>query len=246
MSNTTLRLFFSAALGMSCATAGSFDAVSGFSLSTNTATNLWSYWATSNTSVDSYAANVSILPVLYNGSCGGGTSCWDASSGVQNLVLQNVTGSDFLFPNSDARNNQLTYYNRTGVVDIRFLVPTSGTYSLTGFFEGSANAPEATSDLIVLNGNVGSPLFSLGPALLSFGAVSNFSFAGVSLNAGDSVDFLVAGTQTTADANSLATGFDATFTQGSSSAVPEPGTISIVAAGLALIAWSGRRKALPR
>jgi PEP-CTERM motif-containing protein len=245
VSKTSFTLLMAAVLGTSCASAAAFNAVTGFSLTTNTAANRWSYWGTPNTNVSTYAANVALLPVLFNGTCGVGTSCWDETIAANNLVLQNVTGVDALgFPNSDARNNQLTYYNRTGVVDVRFLVPTTGSYSLSGFFEGSANAPEATRDLIVVNSNVGSPLFNLGPALDPFGTVNNFSFASLSLSAGDIVDFLVAGTQTTPDQNSLATGFNATFTQGTSG-VPEPGTIGIVASGLALIAWK-RRKLLGR
>jgi hypothetical protein len=244
--NRIVAGLFIAGLGAGGACAASFDAVTGFSLTTNTAANTWSYWGTPNTSVAGYAGDVALLPVLFPGTCGSGTSCWDASSGTQNLILDNVTGADVLgFPNSDARNNQLTYFNRTGVLDLRFLVPATGTYSLSGFFEGSSPSPESTRDVIVVNSNIGSPLFNVGPGLLAFGSIQNFNFASLSFNAGDIVDFLVAGTQTTPDANSLATGFDATFSSGSTSPVPEPATLAIVGAGLLLLTWRAGRKWFP-
>ncbi len=83
-----------ACLTMSAASAATFDAVTGFSLTTNVATNTWSYWGTTSTTIGTYASNVALLPVLFNGSCGSGTSCWDTSGGISNLVLQNVTGAD--------------------------------------------------------------------------------------------------------------------------------------------------------
>jgi hypothetical protein len=226
------------ALGvMSIATvlASPFDAVSQFSLTTNTATNQWSYWGSPSTTVSTYPGSISLLPVLFNGTCGSGTSCWDTNSGIQNLILQNVTGVDVSgFPNSDARNNQLTFYTRSGIVLVRFLVPVTGTYSLTGFFEGSALAPESSQEFIDINGNTGSPLLNLTGAVPN-GVFNPFNFSSLSLNAGDTVDFLVAGTSTDGSNNSLSTGFNATFTTGTS-AVPEPGGFVLLAGGLGILA----------
>src|SRR5664279_5809550 len=114
---STRYLVLAAAL-LSCgvAFATSYNATTDFSLTTNVASNTWSYWGSTSTSVVNYFSNVTLLPVLFNGSCGFGTSCWDASSGAQNLILQNVTGSDGFFPNSDARKSQLTFYTRSGIV----------------------------------------------------------------------------------------------------------------------------------
>lgn len=83
-----------------------------------------------------------------------------------------------------------------------------------------------------MDGNVGSPLFDMTGAV-PFGATNAFSFGSLSLNAGDTVDFIVAGISTSDDTNSLATGFDATFTQGAS--IPEPGTLALLAGGLLVL-----------
>ena len=228
-----------ALLSCGVAFATSYNAVTDFSLTTNVASNTWSYWGSPSTSVVNYFSNVTLLPVLFNGTCGFGTSCWDASSGPSNLILQNVTASDAFFPNSDARSGQLTFYTRSGIVDVRFLAPTAGTYNVAGFFEGSANVPEISAEAIAINGNGTSPVFSM-TAAVPFGSKNNFSFS-ASLAAGGTIDFLVAGVSTTSDLNSLATGFDATITSGST--VPEPATLSLlVLAGTPLVAALRKRK----
>src|ERR1700730_15124698 len=134
-----MRLLALGAVSISAALASPFDANSQFSLTTNTAANTWSYWGNTSSTVSTYTTGLTLLPVLFNTTCGFGTSCWDATTTTNILVLQNATGADVLgFPNSDARNNQLTFYTRSGLTLVRFLVPTTGTYNLTGFFEGSA------------------------------------------------------------------------------------------------------------
>ena len=126
-------------LGLSTMQGATFDAVSQFSSTTNVATNTWSYWGTHSTDVTNFFTNAALLPNFIPG-CGFGTTCWDTTTGIDNLILRNVTGADISsFPNSDVRNNQLTYFTRSGIVDLRFLAPTTGTYSLTGFFARSAN-----------------------------------------------------------------------------------------------------------
>lgn len=227
-----------ALLSCGVAFAASYDAVTDFNLSSNVAGNTWSYWGSPSNSIVNYFSNVTLLPVLFNGTCGFGTSCWDESTGIQNLILQNVTGSDAFFPNSDARNGQLTFYTRAGIVDVRFLAPTAGTYNVAGFFEGSANISETTAEAIAVNGNGTSLVFSM-TAAVPFGTTNSFSFS-VPLAAGGTIDFLVAGDSTTADQNSLATGFDATIT--SSSAVPEPSTLSLLLLAGAPLAASLRKR----
>jgi hypothetical protein len=221
--------------------AATFDPVTQFSLTTNVAGNRWSYWGDPNTSIATYPANISLLPVLFNGSCGFGTSCWDTSSGEDNLILQNVTGLDASFPNSVAPNNALTYYTRSGIVLLRFLVPTTGTYSISGAFKGAAMTPESSEEFITIDQNVGSPLLDLTGAV-PFGTSHPFSFSGLSLNAGDTVDFLVAGVSHTGDLNSISTSFTASISN-SVSAVPEPGTALLGAGALALLFLAARKRA---
>ncbi len=234
---STRYLVLAAAL-LSCgvAFATSYNAVTDFSLTTNVASNTWSYWDSPSTSVVNYFSNVTLLPEFIPGCGGPGIPCW-YDPGTQNLILQNVTGSDALLPNSDARNGQLTFYTRSGIVDVRFLAPTAGTYNVAGFFEGSANVSETTTEAIAINGNGTSPVFSM-TAAVPFGSTNNFSFS-TSLAAGGTIDFLVAGVSTTG--NSLATGFDATITSGST--VPEPSTLSLLLlAGTPLAAALRKRK----
>jgi hypothetical protein len=227
-----LRMLALGAVSIPAVFAGTFDAETQFSLTTNTASNTWSYWGSSSTTVSTYPSTIALLPVLFDKTCGFGTSCWDATTIIGNLILQNATGSDVTaFPNSDARNDQLTFYPRTGLVLVRFLVPTTGTYDLTGFFEGSASTPQFSQDFIDIDENVGSPLLNSSGGL-AFGAVNSFDFTNLSLNAGNTVDFLVAGTSTDGN-NSLSTGFDATFTQVTS--VPEAGGFVLLAGGLLVL-----------
>ncbi len=220
-----------------------FNAVTDFSLTTNTAANTWSYWTSSSTNVSTYPATIALAPFLFNTTCGFGTSCWDSTASTTNLLLQNVTGSDGPFPNGIARNDQLSFYTRSGLTLLRFLAPSAGSYTVKGFFEGSATNPEVTQELIAVNDNVASPQLNITKAE-AFGAINPFSFT-VALGAGGTVDFLVAGITTTPDLNSLTTGFAATITSGATS-VPELGTWAMMVTGFALVgARLRRRRAQP-
>lgn len=222
---------FVACLTLGAASATSFDAVTNFSLTTNVASNIWSYWATPSTTISTYASNVALLPVLFDTTCGFGTSCWDVTSGINNLVLQNVTGADAFFTptpgTTDARNNQLAYFDRGGIVLVRFTAPSAGSYSVSGFFEGDTDSPVSSTEFIDVNGNVGSPQLNA-TGVVAEGTTNHFNFV-VSLSANNTIDFLIAGTPSS-DYNSLATGFDATITP--ATGTPEPGSLLLVGVGL--------------
>jgi hypothetical protein len=228
-------------LGASCSLGASFNTLTDFSLATNNATNTFSYWGTTSSDVTNYNSNISLLPVLFSGTCGFGTTCWDMTSSEDNLVLYNATGSDGPFPNGIARNNQVTIYDRDGITLVRFLASATGMYNVSGFFEGNANNPQSTQEVIAVDGNVATAPLDLTGAL-AFGSKNSFNF-NVSLNSGDTVDFLVAGASTTSDLNSLATGLDATITTGASGpSVPEPAAYVLVASGLCVLGLIRRKR----
>jgi hypothetical protein len=235
------RLYVAMLLAGSSLVAASFNTLTDFSLSTNTATNTFSYWGTTSTDVANYNSAISLLPNLFPASCGSGTTCWDMTFSTDNLVLYNATGSDALFPNSLARNNQVTIYDREGITLVRFLAAATGMYNVSGFFEGNSNSPESTQEVIAVDGNVATAPLDLTGAL-AFGSMNSFNF-NVSLNSGDTLDFLVAGVTTTADRNSLATGLDATIsTGGSVSGVPEPSAYILLACGLCVLGMLPRKR----
>ena len=89
----------------SVAAATTYDAVTGFSLTTNSASNTWSYWYNTSTSVSAYESGLGLNTWQFLNTCGYGTSCWDQTEYKDNVILQNVTGSDAPFPNGIARNN---------------------------------------------------------------------------------------------------------------------------------------------
>jgi len=221
--------------------AGTYNPFNDFS-ATNVSGNLWTYWSSNSTTVAGYSGSISLMGTLIAG-CGGGANspCWDQTSGVANLLLQNASGADEPFPNSVAPNGDLTYYTRSGIVLLRFTAPSTSSYSVSGFFQGAATVPESSQDVIAVNQNVGGALLNSSGAL-AFGTQRTFSFSNVSLNAGDTLDFLVAGVSTTSGSNSIATAFSATITSGAAT-VPEPGTFGLTAACLGLAFLRLRKRA---
>jgi hypothetical protein len=116
------------------------------------------------------------------------------------------------------------------ISDFRFTVPAAGNYAFNFTFEGADTHGTTTDVHIYTNGqNVYSADVN------GFGASSAESFSGMlSLNSGQIVDIGVGfGT----NGNYLN---DTTMISGTISAVPEPSTWIVTAAGLALIGWRSR------
>jgi hypothetical protein len=215
-----------------CLHATTFDPFIDFSTTTNLATNPWSFWSTTDTNVSNYNANISLMPE-YIVACGPGTSdCWDDST-VGNLVYRNRNATVDDFGSSQNAPGTLSFYPRLGVVDIRFLVPASANYNISGFFNGDALSPVSTRAVIAVDGNVAGALFDL-TSTRALNANDPFSFSSF-LNAGDTVDFLVA--VNASAGNDGSTGFGVSITD-NGNAVPEPGsavTVTLALAGFLIL-----------
>ncbi len=120
---------------------------------------------------------------------------------------------------------------------VRWTAPADGTYSIAGFFDILDIYPTGIIGLVYENGT---QLYSgelLGPPAQfpdKVGGREDFSFSGLNLKAGDVISFGVN------DDNNFyydTTGFDATITL-----VPEPGSLLLVASGLAAAGGFVRRK----
>ena len=154
--------------------------------------------------------------------------------GGPNLLLGNTTGSNQTVGSSVAPNNSLVFYTRTGLTLLRFLVPTTGYYVIAGAFSGAANSPSSSTDAIYLtngSGSILSTLYAPVTGTLAMGS-SNPLFDQIDfLSAGETVDFLVAGTYS-GSGNSLATALMATIT---TVATPEPTSLLLGLGGLGLL-----------
>jgi hypothetical protein len=207
-----------ALLASSLAYPTTYNAVTGFELSSNQETNLWSYWGSTNDAIKDYGSNLGLLPIFFE-NCGSSTQCWDTSHGQANLVLLNTTGVNAVFGDATSPNNEISFYTRSGISLVRFLVPTSGTYSIVGFFQGIVTQPTTSADVVAINERV----ISLTPEL-AFGAVKTFRFT-QALSAGDTVDFFVAGDLPGAGNNSMATGFNVSISDLGDPSSPEPSSL---------------------
>lgn len=236
MKRVLLALLLGAAMSLS-ASAATFSVFDDFSTSTNTATNRWSYWSTTNTSVTPYASNIALIG-SYIAACGAGSSdCWNGPS--NNLVYRNGNATPDNFGGlSENAAGTVAFYSRLGITNIRFLVPTTSTYDISGFFDGDSISPiSSTRALIVVNGDVSTALYDV-TAVRAFNANEPFNFVR-SLTAGDTVDFLVAvGSGIPSNSGSL--GFNVTISDGAAE-TPEPAGFVLLGGGLALAALRRRR-----
>jgi len=175
---------------------------------------------------------------IYFAGCGPGTSdCWAGPS--NNLVYRNNNATPDNFGASENAPGTLAFYPRLGIVNIRFLVPTTSNYDISGFFNGDALGTIAsTRALVVVNGDVATALFDV-TAVRAFDANESFNFVR-SLSAGDTVDFLVAvGSGIASNSGSL--GFNVTISDGAAAETPEPASFVLLGGGLALAALRRRR-----
>ena len=192
----------------------------------------WSYgYGTTGTSFTPYS--------LYSPNCEGGIKCWYAPFyGDVPRVGFNPTGQFIDWGTVVFPPDTLSVHPYAGEDTIvQWTAPATGTYSIAGFFDILDIYPTGIIGLVYENGT---QLYSgeiLGPPAQfpdKVGGREDFSFSALNLKAGDVISFAVN------DDNDFyydTTGFDATITL-----VPEPGSLLLVASGLAATGGFVRRK----
>jgi len=111
---------------------------------------------------------------------------------------------------------------------VRWTAPSAGTFSISGFFEGIDPAPTTTDVHVLLDGSTHLFDGSIG----SFNVPLLFNLTRT-LAAGDTIDFAV-GVGSDGSFIDDSTGLSATIV--SSSTVPEPTTLALLASCLAMLA----------
>ncbi|MBS1858543.1 MAG: PEP-CTERM sorting domain-containing protein [Acidobacteria bacterium] len=221
------KLMLFTIVAASSALAGSWDVAADFNASNNPgASSVFSYgWgatpaafaAMSVVTQNCFAA--SPTECLNNGASFPGTSSmeWNGTAGTLTSGTVNV------FPGFVTMDPQ-----SSGGTILRFTAPTAGLYSMTGIFKGADSGQSATTGSVYHNGtslqSVNVNTFLTGPTI---------GFSNLSLNAGDTIDFIVA---SNSGCCYLSTALGATITsQSGGSGVPEPGTLLLIPAALPLI-----------
>lgn len=175
------------------------------------------------TSVFSYGigdAGSSFTPFVNSGACFQGTSCY-FNTGDLPIVSYNGNPTPISYATALIAPNSIHMHpgdaeNLDAI--IRFTAPETGIYSISGAWAREDRTPYGTGVLAqILWGST--VLSSITVAPNSFGSSYNFDLGGLSLSAGDTIDFAV-------NRNSSYF-YDSTSLSGvvsMSAAVPEPGT----------------------
>ncbi len=233
-------LFSGSALGLAClispiANANPiYNAADDFSPSSNTSTDIWTYGLDSGTiagAPDQSTFTRFTTPEL--GSALGpqysDLDVWRNTSSIDPNVIHNRSSTA---TDTDGSNtwlpNELTLGPATGPTVVRFTAPTTGVYDLTAIFSPAQNATNSAPEAYVFVNGV--QIFS---ALASspVGPAANTPLA---LTAGDTVDFVVAGSNVNLSYGNKTTGLDATLT------IPEPTSLGLL--GLGAVSLMARRR----
>jgi hypothetical protein len=125
----------------------------------------------------------------------------------------------------------------TAGVIVRFTAPWDDVYDVSGSFQAIDTSHHSTTGEIWVNNTNSFPAASLGV----YGSSQPFNLTGLTLSAGDTIDFIV---KSTSDCCYLATGLAGTITSATDGpAVPEPGTFALLGSALAAIGILRRRTA---
>ena len=212
--------------------AATYDAVADFSTSTSSG-SVWSYGTgTTGTDFTPYSN--------FNANCfGPGTACWQTATPVDLVpaVIKNTSGvtinnGTVVFP----ANVLLVHPGPNTDSIVRFTVPVTGTYHVTGFYELLDTNPTGVNAIIAINDAVIAVSFHLtGPGAMHPGTVGQFvSFGGGNffLPAGTFIDY---GVNNDGNFFNDSTGLSLTFTQ-----VPEPAAWALMLVGFGALGASLR------
>jgi hypothetical protein len=244
-SKTPLTLTISATIAVSIilsatsAQAITYDPVVDFSFVSNSSVNgVWSYGQSTT-----LGGTFSLLTTPVNDSLNPLLEDWQGSvagfSGNYPVIQHNPTGvSQGYGGTATSEPDELLFHPGPGgeYSVLRFVVPTTGSYTLNGIFTGRDTGPATTDLSVLLNMGVGTPLFS-GDTNIVGGNVAVFNVT-QSFTAGDTIDFAV-GYGNGSYVND-STGLK--LTVASAATAPEPTTLALLGLGSGLGILARRRK----
>lgn len=202
----------------------SYDAVTDFSSSKNPS-GAWSYGVLSAMIGGVFTADSSESP-----QCEGAIEVW-TSGGSE--VIKNMTGSEFAWYSNVMPADQLLLAPRSLPSDLRWVAPSSDTYNVAGLFERLDSSSKAPVSIAVIQN--GTSVLFRGDDFITFHEQRPFELSGLSLQAGDTLDFYAVAT--TSDSYT-GTGVAVTVAP-----VPEPSAMTaLLAAATTFAAYVWRRK----
>lgn len=206
------------------AQAATYDAVTDFQIAANPG-SVWSYGY-------SHDVGPSYAMILFDASAASSDWLSWTKTGYISLgtptAAKNISGSTI----SGAQSGQVILHPgpaaNADYAILRFTAPTTGSYDVTGqFYAGDSGS---MSGSVVLAGDLANPLTFFS----STTDTSTFSFTSLTLTAGETLDLVVGN-----NGNYFYGTTPVTMTI--TSAVPEPGSVALLLAGVAMVGWAVRR-----
>lgn len=208
--------------------------------------------STSSTGVWSYGTGVTgttftPYPNFNPGCFGAGSACWQTATPVDLVpaVVANLSGATINFGTVVLPADVLLLYpgpNTNSIV--RFTVPVSGIYDISGVYELLDTNPTGVNAIIAVNNTIVASFLLTNPGAMhpdTPGESQSFSATDVFLPAGTILDY---GVNNDGDFLDDSTGLGLTFTL-----VPEPGAWAMTLVGLAGLGATlrarGRKRAVP-
>jgi len=204
-----------------------FNVVTGFSYTSNP-NGVWTYELSGAPYTDSQGfSNVNGL---------GLPGWWNGKGEPDSMaILQNVTGSTFIFSTDQDPTGTLLLDPESGNNSVVFTAPSAGTYTITGNFLGIDTSQNSHPVEILDNATV---VWS--ETISSFKQDDSFNL-NETLSAGDTISFYVGTGSAGCSYCDLGTGLDGTITL-NTTATPEPDTLALFGSGLLVLAAAARRR----